>query len=919
MKYIPPNWRNKYELLIDSNAESKKESNDRVELFDEVTMNEKIRTIKMIEGENNFCSKENIEKEIDEIDYETLPFNHVEDINELLDRTMESKTRRFPPKPSNHRISRPNCPNPFAKPFDIASIIEDLLKKKENTMKPRFRFDISEEAAAHNWKIFESYDLSLDEILKNDNSIMRPGSEMKRTSELDKLFYLHPRWKYLRNRLVNGVDFYTKELRDEVRLADLRAAFIRGNHKSAKTKNCVLEKFMSKEIKKGWNIILPVDTYGKIPGLVLNPMGVATHTGVTKDGTFEEKDRVTHDLSFPGKVSTESVNSRVDATKLEPCMFSHVLLRLIHYIVNLRTRYPQSRIWLRKEDYKSAFRRLHLNAKSALESAIVVTISNIQYLIISLRMPFGGAPCPSEFALFTDIVTDTINDLLEDKNWNNKINFSDTYHHIPEPVYLNEKIPFAQAKKMCVKLPVEDNGKADVFLDDIISCVVDLNDNLDRITKAPSTVIDAVARQGKSMDVERDNMIEIDKAKAEGAAEEIKIVLGWTLETRRLLISLPKHKFIAWSSQIDSILENKSVSNKSLMSILGRLENVAQILVMLGHFLSNIRHLQILAEKKNHNIRLNTRSKLDLMLAKKFLKIAHVGVSLNLLTFRKPDKIYICDAAEYGLGGFASHGRAWTYIIPDEVKGRAHINILEYLAQVVSIWLDIIENKTDAEDCLLCMGDNTSAMGWLRRSNFRQKDENDCTWLVKQQIGRHLASIILDSNVMLYHQWLKGSQNQVADSLSRDAYYLNPNTHKKFLLATVPQQLPKNFEINPLPKEITCWLLSMLRKLPKTELWLKQQNPSELAVGNIGTLTWLASESKMSSLQDFLKSYKTQSYQGLHKRLDKAPSLQEIINNWLKEQSQPPSHMWHRPSGQTTGKTPDWTEMARLAIASQSN
>ena len=115
------------------------------------------------------------------------------------------------------------------------------------------------------------------------------------------------------------------------------------------------------------------------------------------------------------------------------------------------------------------------------------------------------------------------------------------------------------------------------------------------------------------------------------------------------------------------------------------MENIAQIMNPLGHFLSNIRHLQIIAEKKGHNIRINSSVRDDLLLAKAFLdKVGH-GVRMNLLTFRKPDIIYICDASEYGLGGFASHGRAWTYEIPFKLRNRAHINILEHLAQIISI------------------------------------------------------------------------------------------------------------------------------------------------------------------------------------------------------------------------------------------
>ena len=60
------------------------------------------------------------------------------------------------------------------------------------------------------------------------------------------------------------------------------------------------------------------------------------------------------------------------------------------------------------------------------------------------------------------------------------------------------------------------------------------------------------------------------------------------LDTRRLLVSLPDHKTTGWISQIDLLLKNKTAGEKELASVLGRLENVAQVLTILGHFLRNI-------------------------------------------------------------------------------------------------------------------------------------------------------------------------------------------------------------------------------------------------------------------------------------------------------------------------------------------
>ena len=48
-------------------------------------------------------------------------------------------------------------------------------------------------------------------------------------------------------------------------------------------------------------------------------------------------------------------------------------------------------------------------------------------------------------------------------------------------------------------------------------------------------------------------------------------------------------------------------------------------------------------------------------------------------------------------------------------------------------------------------------------------------------------------------------------------------------------------------------------------------------------------------------------------------SLKEIDSSWWREQSTPPSHMWHSPSGQTIRTTPDWTAIIKLALSSKNN
>ena len=114
-------------------------------------------------------------------------------------------------------------------------------------------------------------------------------------------------------------------------------------------------------------------------------------------------------------------------------MFGHTLLCIIHQIVRLRLAYPNKIIWICKEDFKSAYRRIHTNADTALKTAVRAKIGKMDLILISLRLVFGGASCPADFSLLSDIVTDAINDLLLCNNWNQRLIHSKFIHKIPKP------------------------------------------------------------------------------------------------------------------------------------------------------------------------------------------------------------------------------------------------------------------------------------------------------------------------------------------------------------------------------------------------------------------------------------------------------------------------------------------------------
>jgi hypothetical protein len=187
---------------------------------------------------------------------------------------------------------------------------------------------------------------------------------------------------------------------------------------------------------------------------------------------------------------------------------------------------------------------------------------------------------------------------------------------------------------------------------------------------------------------------------------------------------------------------------------MGRLEHVGHIIPTLRHFMSRIRHLKDKAKEKGlHYVSLGTVLVDDLGLHLKFLHYANSGISTNLLTYRLPDVHYRSDTCPFGMGGYSLiSGRAWRIETPDDLLFHMSLNTLEFLTCVIYIWLDIIEGCSKPEDCLLSQPDSTPAAGWLRKSNFNDKDQ-----LAKMLLSRKLAEILLTSEACLCPQCFLGS------------------------------------------------------------------------------------------------------------------------------------------------------------------
>ena len=678
--------------------------------------------------------------------------------------------------------------------------------------KPSFQFQATKDAAMHNMHVIISAGSLEAAIQQQTNSTVSYGSEFRPTQLLAPLMHRHPLWKRTETCISQGSQFPLHPIEEQLRQEDLDAAISYGNHKSTTDSTAFITN-MESEIKKGWALPLPPPFARELPGAEVAPHGIVPQHTINELGEIINKERVTHDQSYPGAASKQSINERVIEEDLAPCLFGHMSRRCIHYIIGCRQRHPNTKIWMSKIDWKSAYRRQHFNAKTAVKCLTQALINGTTFLLMALRLTFGGKPCPSEWGCISEPVADLATDLLHCKEWDPEVLHSPLQSKMPQPKALHESVPFAKARETIVIVPADDNGKCDVYIDDTTAIGPDINNNWKRLQACILLAIHIFCRPLSHKEpIPRDNAVAAAKMRAEGGLEEVKILLGWVFDTRRLLISLPVDKLNCWTSDILDIIIAKEATYKQLDTIIGRLNHVGYIIPTARHFLSRIRNLKTKTKFKR-STHIPQRVTADLYLWLEFLKQANKGMSMNLLTYRTPTHVYRSDACEHGLGGFSAKGRAWRWQIPNYLLYRAHINLLEFLASVICIWIDEIEGNIAPEDCLLALGDNTSSAGWLRRSNFMEDDEEDHDTTIKLLVARHLATIIQRTSSCLYSQWFHGEDNTVSDSLSRDNHLTNISL-TNLLCKHVPYQLPPNFEIKPLPSKIVCWLSCLLAKLP---------------------------------------------------------------------------------------------------------
>jgi hypothetical protein len=756
-------------------------------------------------------------------------------------------------------------------------------------------------------EILQKHENSMNIYLQSQQgTFIAFGSEFRPTWVLKPLLCHHPNWPKLKKILEEGSNWPLSPITKEDRLAKNKELVSRGNHRSAVKYTEELRKTLENEVAQGWMMPLPLDYISSLKNGELAPVGMDDKQWtVLPDGSRKTKFRLTHDQSF-NTMHGKSVNDRVLTEKLDPLYYGGCLSRVLHYIVSLRLRLPKVKILGGKSDIKAAYRRVTLHG----DTAEKCTIMYKDFGLTSLRLTFGGSPCPNEFCIASELCTDLANDLLHCPHWDPSKLFSPHAEKVLPPQYLKENIPFATAKDIDVDIPPDDWGKVDDFIDDGIVVVPDIGDNKIRAIQAMLLAIHILFRPTDPQEkITREDCLSLGKLREEGFLSETPIILGWKVNTRLLTLQLPTKKYEQWEKDLSKMIKDKKTSFKELEKLVGRLNHAATACPLMRYFLNRLRKmLSAWDTNKKLNRYLSSPVLEDLKLwHRSFLPKIHKGMSLNLITYRRPTVVSWSDACPQGMGGYDSLGNAWQFqLSPDDtVACHSSNNSLEFVAALISVWVAITTRRNN-EDCFLALGDNTSAVGWLHKANIDESKN-----LPLHMAARKYAEILLQADCCLYSQHIAGKHNTIADILSRKFDFTNEDL-TTFILSNFAHQVPKSFTVSPLPPEILSWLISWLRKCRERMASQKVQETKSKGLGEDGLSIQDASTlNKTSGSKDLPQIKEQRSSVPLPPPSGDNNSPDLIQQSWLQEQCKRPLQNWVRFSGQTWGTTPHMSQGLR--------
>ena len=118
-----------------------------------------------------------------------------------------------------------------------------------------------------------------------------------------------------------------------------------------------------------------------------------------------------------------------------------------------------------KFDFKSAYRRVH-NDGAAIAHGIVTLydLGKENLALASVRLTFGGKPCPSIFSDISEATCDLSNAIARLSPWNPRDDSPQHLNLLGDPIFEKDEIPFAPALPLLVDPCIDEFGGSEVFM-----------------------------------------------------------------------------------------------------------------------------------------------------------------------------------------------------------------------------------------------------------------------------------------------------------------------------------------------------------------------------------------------------------------------------------------------------------------------
>ena len=116
--------------------------------------------------------------------------------------------------------------------------------------------------------------------------------------------------------------------------------------------------------------------------------------------------------------------------------------------------------------------------------------------MLILRLTFGGVPNPNNFGLVSETICDLSNHFLLKSEWDHHKYISPIQDKVLSIESPTEYSPLSKALPMIVDVPTNPKGHVEIYTDDFMIAVDDIDD---KITRAKETVHSTIHTMGRPL------------------------------------------------------------------------------------------------------------------------------------------------------------------------------------------------------------------------------------------------------------------------------------------------------------------------------------------------------------------------------------------------------------------------------------